>query len=327
MKKVISVLILVAFIGSMIVMTGCFGGDDGLGIGLAVFALAIIVSSGGAGAPTVFAANTRADIRYALSEAVDKSKVTIKIFPLKDGVEQGTGTEIPATDITWDTANGQLKATPQISQLDGYNEYRVKVFYNGTTKLLEGVKYLKTADKTGTQNLEVNPTSTAKALVFDTWKNKATTDTYQTFEFNLGNTDISALVTQVTNEFAKTTSAVAPDYTTAAVTTEVNTVNNNTPTAEVVTTYTISGFVTAADGLSGQTDAMMTLYRKADRQMIAETRTNAGNYTLTNVPDGTYVLIPTKANHSYNPLEREVTVNGANLTGINFQATFAPSVR
>ncbi|MEW6711366.1 MAG: hypothetical protein AB1403_16195 [Candidatus Riflebacteria bacterium] len=91
MKKVISVLILVAFIGSMIVMTGCFGGDDGLGIGLAVFALAIIVSSGGAGAPAVFAANTRADVRYTLSEAVDKSKVTIKIFPLKDGVEQGTG--------------------------------------------------------------------------------------------------------------------------------------------------------------------------------------------------------------------------------------------
>ncbi|MEW6711365.1 MAG: SpaA isopeptide-forming pilin-related protein [Candidatus Riflebacteria bacterium] len=245
--------------------------------------------------------------------------------------EQGTGTEIPAADITWDDADKdgsyQLKATPQISQLDGYNEYRVKVFYNGTAKILEGVKYLKTTDKTGTQNLEVSPTSTAKALVFDTWKNKATTDTYQTFEFNLGNTDISAVVTQVTTEFAKTSSTVAPDYTTAAVTTEVNTVSNNTPTAEVVTTYSISGFVTAADGLSGQTDAMMTLYRKADRQMVAETMTNSGNYTLTNVPDGTYVLVPTKANHSYNPLEREVTVNGANLTGVNFQATFAPSIR
>ncbi|MDN5280292.1 MAG: hypothetical protein PWR01_4257, partial [Clostridiales bacterium] len=31
MKKVLSVIILLAFFGSMIIMTGCFGGSDGIG--------------------------------------------------------------------------------------------------------------------------------------------------------------------------------------------------------------------------------------------------------------------------------------------------------
>lgn len=332
MKKVISVFIILAFVGSMVVMTGCFGGSDGVLAGLAVFALAIVIS-GGTGAPAVFAANTRADIRYAISQAADKDKISVKIFPLKDGVEQGTGLDVPASQISWSeitagSGNYQLKATPQISQADGYNEYRIKVYYNNNV-ILQGVKFLETAQKTGTQNVEVNPTSTAKALVYDNWLTTKTpaVKTYEAFEFNLGNTSVAAVQTQIETEL--TANTTAPDYSKPAVTNEVTPVATSVGTNPVIKYYTISGFITKVDMSGGQDDAMVTIYRKDPRQMINHVMTTAGNYTLTDIPDGTYVIVPTKQDHTYNPAEREVTVNGANQTGINFQAqsVFAPATR
>src|SRR5258708_1032877 len=45
-----------------------------------------------------------------------------------------------------------------------------------------------------------------------------------------------------------------------------------------------------------------------------------GNYTLKNVTNGSHAVTPTKTGVTFTPASRAVTVNGANVTGINFTA-------
>lgn len=55
--------------------------------------------------------------------------------------------------------------------------------------------------------------------------------------------------------------------------------------------------------------------------------TNAnGDFTFTNVPNGTYTLTPSKAGFIFSPTTRSATVNGANVTGQNFTATAVFSI-
>jgi hypothetical protein len=44
----------------------------------------------------------------------------------------------------------------------------------------------------------------------------------------------------------------------------------------------------------------------------------SGNYTLTNVSNGIYTVTPANAGAIFTPLNRSVTVNGANVAGVNF---------
>jgi hypothetical protein len=43
-----------------------------------------------------------------------------------------------------------------------------------------------------------------------------------------------------------------------------------------------------------------------------------GNFTFTNVSNGTYTVTPTKAGLTFTPAAQSATVNAANLTGVNF---------
>ena len=47
----------------------------------------------------------------------------------------------------------------------------------------------------------------------------------------------------------------------------------------------------------------------------------AGNYTITGLPNATYTITPSLAGYTFTPVSRQVTVNGANVTGVNFTAT------
>jgi len=46
-----------------------------------------------------------------------------------------------------------------------------------------------------------------------------------------------------------------------------------------------------------------------------------GNYTFTGLANGTYAVTPSRAGYTFNPSSQAVTVNGANVTGLNFTAT------
>ena len=50
-----------------------------------------------------------------------------------------------------------------------------------------------------------------------------------------------------------------------------------------------------------------------------------GIFNLTGVPDGSYVLTPTKAGHFITPVNRNVVVSGANITGQNFTIAVSSS--
>ncbi|WP_165360987.1 carboxypeptidase regulatory-like domain-containing protein, partial [Candidatus Chloroploca sp. Khr17] len=78
-------------------------------------------------------------------------------------------------------------------------------------------------------------------------------------------------------------------------------------------TFTISGRVTDANGngLGGVTIS--------DGTRIANT-TSSGDYTISDVPAGSYTLTPSKDGFSFSPTSLSVTVNG-DLTGQNFTGT------
>ncbi|HLH03496.1 MAG TPA: DUF4082 domain-containing protein [Bryobacteraceae bacterium] len=76
-------------------------------------------------------------------------------------------------------------------------------------------------------------------------------------------------------------------------------------------TYSISGTVsgaTASISLSGASSA--------------STETNSsGQYTFSGLANGSYLLSPSASGYSFSPATSSVTVNGANVTGVNFTAT------
>jgi hypothetical protein len=83
---------------------------------------------------------------------------------------------------------------------------------------------------------------------------------------------------------------------------------NNTPPS----TASVSGAVTpAADG-SGVT---VTLSGAANATATAD---SSGNYTFTGLANGSYTVRPAKAGFSFSPSSQAVTINGANVSGVNF---------
>jgi hypothetical protein len=92
---------------------------------------------------------------------------------------------------------------------------------------------------------------------------------------------------------------------------------STTVTVTSVTTFSVSGSVTAA----GQPLAGVTV---SDGTRTATTSA-AGAYTLSGVPNGTYTLTPRRDGFTFTPATLSVTVNGANLSGRNFTATAVPA--
>src|SRR5215469_830590 len=90
---------------------------------------------------------------------------------------------------------------------------------------------------------------------------------------------------------------------------------NFTATAQSGSTVSISGSITPTTGGAG---AMVTLSGPAP----ATTTTNSsGAYSFSGLSNGSYTVTPTNAGYSFAPASQSVSVNGANLTGVNFAAS------
>jgi inhibitor of cysteine peptidase len=82
------------------------------------------------------------------------------------------------------------------------------------------------------------------------------------------------------------------------------------------TTYSISGKVTAAGApLSGVSMSLSGTTNK-----VATTDAN-GDYTFTIVGNGSYTVTPSRAGYTFTPVNRSVTVNGADVAGQDFAGT------
>ncbi len=80
-------------------------------------------------------------------------------------------------------------------------------------------------------------------------------------------------------------------------------------------TYSISGTISPTAGGSGAT---VTLSGAASATVTAN---SSGVYSFAGLANGTYAITPSKAGYIFSPTSQNATVNGANVTGINFTAT------
>ena len=80
-------------------------------------------------------------------------------------------------------------------------------------------------------------------------------------------------------------------------------------------THSISGTISPVTGGSGAT---VTLSGVASATTTAD---GAGNYNLTGLANGNYAVTPNHTGYTFSPTTQAVTVNGANITGLNFTAT------
>src|SRR5467141_4946316 len=79
--------------------------------------------------------------------------------------------------------------------------------------------------------------------------------------------------------------------------------------------YSISGAVTPIAGGSG---AIVALSGAASASKIAD---SSGRYSFSGLANGTYAITPSHAGYTFSPGTQAATVNGANISGINFSAT------
>ncbi|MGC1904043.1 MAG: carboxypeptidase regulatory-like domain-containing protein [Candidatus Acidiferrum sp.] len=122
---------------------------------------------------------------------------------------------------------------------------------------------------------------------------------------------------------AKGTYAVTPSnpgftFSPAAQPATITTANvtgvNFTATAVTGPTSSISGTITPTAGGSGATVLL-------SGPVAATTITNAsGSYTLSELPNGAYIVTPNESGFTFTPASHSVTLSGANQTGVNFTA-------
>jgi hypothetical protein len=83
-----------------------------------------------------------------------------------------------------------------------------------------------------------------------------------------------------------------------------------------VKTATISGTITSG----GAPLANITVTRSGSGSTTATTD-SSGNYSFSGLQNGSYTLTPSNTGYTFSPASLSVTVNGANVTGLNFTAT------
>ena len=87
--------------------------------------------------------------------------------------------------------------------------------------------------------------------------------------------------------------------------------------------FSLSGTINPATGGSGST---LTLSGTASATTTAD---SSGNYTLAGLANGTYTIVPSHPGYTFTPSSQSMTVNGANVTGVNFTdsaAAVAPTI-
>jgi len=119
-----------------------------------------------------------------------------------------------------------------------------------------------------------------------------------------------------TATFTVTTTAVAS---TASATISA-TFNGGTQTATLTVnpsaggTFSISGTISNAGGNA----ATVTLSGAANATVTASA---TGTFTFSNLANGSYTVTPSKSGYIFTPANKAVTVNGANVTAVNFTST------
>ena len=90
-------------------------------------------------------------------------------------------------------------------------------------------------------------------------------------------------------------------------------------TATAVATWSISGTISpTASGIG----TLVSLSGAASKTATAD---SSGNYTFTGLANGTYTVTPSKSGFTFSPANQPITINGANVTAVNFTAAVVPT--
>ena len=84
-------------------------------------------------------------------------------------------------------------------------------------------------------------------------------------------------------------------------------------------TYSISGKVVESN--KGLAEVKMTLSGKKETTITTDTN---GNYHFTNLPEGTYTLVPFKEGYTFTPERLSIAISGKELVGQNFDGKSIP---
>jgi hypothetical protein len=83
----------------------------------------------------------------------------------------------------------------------------------------------------------------------------------------------------------------------------------------VVQTHSIAGTISPTAGVNGAT---VVLSGAASATATAD---SSGNYIFAGLANGTYAVTPSRTGYTFSPNTQGATVNGANVSGVNFTAT------
>ena len=91
--------------------------------------------------------------------------------------------------------------------------------------------------------------------------------------------------------------------------------NSTSPPPQQAQSYTVSGTISPTVGGSGAT---VTLSGASSGTTTAN---SSGAYTFTGLANGTYAVTPSRSGYTFSPVSQSATVNGGNVSGLNFAAT------
>jgi hypothetical protein len=111
-------------------------------------------------------------------------------------------------------------------------------------------------------------------------------------------------------------SGVTFNPTSQAVTINNTSVTNVNFTASGGSTFSISGTLTGGGGAAVALSGAATASTTADA---------SGNYSFGNLANGSYTVMPSGSGLTFNPTNRAVTINGGNVTGVNFTTAYSIS--
>ena len=84
-------------------------------------------------------------------------------------------------------------------------------------------------------------------------------------------------------------------------------------------TFSISGTISGGGGIG----ATVTL---SGASSATATANSSGAYSFTGLPNGSYTVTPSHTGATYTPTNQSTTINGANITGLNFTSTTTSTV-
>ena len=200
-------------------------------------------------------------------------------------------------------ANGSYTITPSETGFT-FSPASQAVTVNGAN--VTGISFMATAQ---TQSFSISGTITGGSGATVILSGAATASTTANSSGNFTFTGLANGSYTVTPSEAGFT--ISPGSQTVTVNGANVTGVNFTATAQTQT-FSISGTITGGSG------ATVMLSGAATASTIAN---SFGNFTFTGLANGSYTVIPSEVGFTITPTSKTVTVNGANITGVNFTAT------